>query len=288
MIKFAITFLIISLTLNNIVLADQIKKPSFYDDSERGWYYYESLKKKKLKEQKEQDEKQVHSPKNSPQILQQLEQVQQILEIKKAKLVLEPTIENARDFMTYQKRVFDNADQVSKVWQEALLKYPELDSRIENPVDQQAIKIKYAEDDKTESRKINEFAQHFKLILFYKSDCKYCQAFNPILKEFVLKYNFKVTGLNLSQTGLTPSGSTYGEFPVEHNRQLAEQLKIASAPMLVAVNLEHNLYIPIAQGYLPENELKRNVLLVYDNIMSANSTSAHSSITNTHNNLEIK
>ena len=88
----------------------------FYQDYERGWYYFERH--------------------NKPHYMQdfdiptQLEIVQKELEYHKAKLVLYPTIENAREYMKYQQEVFEKASKVSQVWQAALLKYPELDSRI--------------------------------------------------------------------------------------------------------------------------------------------------------------
>jgi conjugal transfer pilus assembly protein TraF len=224
---------------------------SFYNDSERGWYYFEQLHKK--------NPTATTSPLPREHVFQQLEAVQKELELRKATLVMKPTVENARDYISFQTKVFENASQVSRVWQMALLQHPELDSRIQHPISQQASQIKYDEDADKSKKKLEEFARHFTLILFFKESCRYCQAFNPVLASFAEQYQFKVQAISID-------GSKNETFKTEYNQKLIEDLGIETTPTLIAYNAAHQLHIPVAFGFATTAELTRNILLVYDNI----------------------
>ena len=218
----------------SILLLISTQAFGFYQDYERGWYYFERNNKPSYTQEFD-----VHT---------QLEGLQKELEYHKAKLVLYPTIENARKYMKYQQEVFEKASKVSQVWQAALLKYPDLDSRITNPVSEQAIRIKHSEDDRHNDVKIMEFAKNFELIFFYKNDCSYCQEFSPIINQFSTKYGFKIRAVSPEQ-------------------ELARKLKVEVTPTLFAYNHQNNIYLPVARGFATDEELKRNINLIYNNIV---------------------
>lgn len=220
-----------------ILLANSAFAGKFYQDSERGWYYYEHNRKKNKTE---------NNFSKLP-IPEQLEHIQKELDNRKSQMVLYPTIENARNYIEFQNAVFENASQVSKVWQAVLLKYPEFDSRIKNPVNEQALRIKYEEEGKDTNKIINEFAGNFELLLFSSDSCSYCQAFMPIINGFASQHNFKMKILDL-------------------NNQLARDLDIQGTPTLIAYNQQNNIYLPVSRGLATIEDLTRNILIIYKSL----------------------
>ena len=237
-----IIFHLLLLLTQNAIASD------FYEDSERGWYYYEQQQKKAASKTKQ-------SQFQSLDVMGKLDMIKQELEYRKASLVIHPTLDNARKYIEFQNTVFNNASEVSRIWQVALLKYPELDNKVKNPINAKAIEIKHAEDSKDIDRKIIEFAKNFELILFKTESCSYCKAFMPVIVEFVSIYNFKILHLDI-------------------NSPIAGKLNVTSTPTLIAYNKQNNIYLPVARGFTSFDELKNNIILIYNNITN------HSQITN--------
>lgn len=255
-----------------ILVNDQsIAENKFYNDRERGWYYRECVSCEEInKKDKAKEREQLKEPRLSlremdgDQVLAILGGVQKEMQVRQARYTLEPTLENARDFLDYQRLMFKNGSQASEVMKTVLIKYPYLDSRIENPISQQAIKIKTLELDKANDNKIKEFAQHFKLFYFFKSGCAYCQEFQPVLEKLIQVYGFKVEAISSEGNRLENSIS----IPASINNSLANKLKIETYPTIIAYNQNNNIYLPISRGFLPLEDLKLNILHAYSHIVN--------------------
>ena len=258
--------LLLLLILSNIPIRESLAINKFYENSERGWYYFEDLaeKEKKTAKIEEKSKNKITTPlnkMNADQVLDTLEKVQKEIKVRQARYVLEPTVENAKEFLSYQQHMFDNGEKASKAMQTALLKYPYLDPRIENPVAEQAIKLKNIQLQKLEEQKISEFAHHFKLYYFFKESCSYCKAFSPVINNLVKAHDFKIEAI-------TMDGSKMADIPSSRNDELVKNLKVEHTPTLIAYNQQHNLYVPIANGFMPEQDLKTNIVHVYDHLLS--------------------
>ena len=240
---------------------------AFYNDRERGWYYHEEFdqdkeeKPKKLVEDSQKSKVSLRDM-NDDQVLDTLSSVKKEMEVRQARYTLEPTVENAHDFLDYQRLMFKNGEQASEAMQTALLKYPHLDPRIENPISDQAIKIKHVESEEENNTKIKEFAQHFKLIYFFKEGCSYCKEFTPVLERLVKNYDFKIEGIN--NDGMQPEGFLSN---TRRDDDLTSKLNITTYPTLIAYNAQNNIYLPISRGFLPTHDLKLNIIHVYSHIV---------------------
>lgn len=224
--------------------ATSVAGSRFYEDADRGWYNFEHLRK-----EEEQDKELNRETLSSLPPTEQLKIVQQKLEHLKAKMVMQPTIENVRDYMVMQNKIFASSDKVSRAWQMALLKYPELANLEENPNTELGAKIKYQIDEANNKQKVQEFAEHFELIYFHQDNCRYCHSFAPVLKSLIEEYNFKLKLINIA----------------DHS-QLKAQLNITSTPTLIGYNRANDIYVPIAHGFVPLDNLTRNIVMVSDNI----------------------
>lgn len=255
MIKIIFITLLVNFT-QGLCLAQK----TFYQDRERGWYYRECID---CKEKEQITSKKISSlsSMNSELVLDTLKSVQKEIEVRQARYVLEPTVENAHDFLSYQKLMFNNASKASEAMQTALIKYPYLDSRLEDPVSQQALNIKRQEEVKQKDLKILEFAQNFELLYFFRSDCPYCHEFQSVLERVVNNYNFKIEAFSSDFTKHTL-------FPTRTDKELSSKLGIQLYPTLIAYNKENNIYLPVSRGFLPEDDLKQSILHVYNHIVA--------------------
>lgn len=231
----------------------------FYTDRERGWYYHECLNCKKSEKS--------HTFKKTPlremdaeQVLDLLSSVQKEMEVRQARYTLEPTVENAYDFLNYQRLMFKNGSQASEAMQTVLLKYPYLDSRVENPIHSQAIKIKALESEEANNLKIKEFAQHFKLLYFFKANCPYCHEFQPVLERVAREFSFKVEAIS-------SDGIKLKNIATKFDNNLAKELNVTTYPTIIAYNSKNNIYLPVSYGFTPEADLKFNIIHVYEHVL---------------------
>ena len=252
--------------MSNVSMAENI----FYNDRERGWYYRECIScEESNKIGKTKNFKSAKQPKLSlremdgSQVLETLESVQKEMQVRQARFTLEPTLENARDFLDYQRLMFQNGSEAGEAMKTALIKYPYLDSRIESPISQQAIKIKTLESNAANDLKIKEFAQHFKLLYFFKPDCSYCKEFQPVLETIIKNYGFEVEAISSDGKKLDSLLS----IATRIDNGLSSKLKIETYPTIIAYNQEHNIYLPVSRGFLPTEDLKLNILHVYSHIV---------------------
>ncbi len=251
-----------------LVASSSLAVNKFYNDRERGWYYHECLNCDEQAERNETKKSEFLKQSNTSiremdgsQVLAILEGVQKEMQVRQARYTLEPSVENARDFLHYQQLMFKNGTQANKAMQTVLIKYPYLDPRIENPISQQAIRIKAAESSDANNLKIKEFAQHFKLLYFFKEGCPYCLEFQPVLERIARAYSFKVEAIS-------SDGAKLKSFPTRFDNSLASKLNITTYPTIIAYNSQNNIYLPISRGFLPEEDLKVNILHVYQHIVN--------------------
>ncbi|MCT4635288.1 MAG: conjugal transfer protein TraF [Rickettsiales bacterium] len=233
----------------------------FYNDRERGWYYRECINC----EEKEEPNKTKKSEKSlsevdSRQVLDTLESVQKELQVRQARFTLEPTVENARAFLDYQRLMFNNGTKAGEAMQSALIKYPYLDSRIENPIHSQAIRAKEIEQNKANDLKIKEFAQEFQLLYFFKQDCPYCHEFYPVLENIRNNYGFEIEAIS-------SDGAKHSDFPTRIDNGLSAKLNITTYPTIIAYNSKNDIYLPVSRGFMPESDFKLNILHVYAHIV---------------------
>ena len=232
----------------------------FYNDRERGWYFGESF----AVEKKPQPTRKNLSEMNADQVLETLNAVQKEMQVRQARFTLEPTVENTRAFLDYQRLMFKNGSEASEAMKTVLIKYPYLDSRLENPINQQAIQIQTLESKAANDLKIKEFAQNFKLYYFFKSNCPYCQAFQPVLEKLGKVYGFKIEAIGHEGNKLENTDS----ISTRIDNTLASKLNITTYPTIIAYNNQNNIYLPISRGFLPLEDLKLNILHVYSHIVN--------------------
>lgn len=217
----------------------------FFSGAARGWHWYENNKKKQ-----EEEAKALLSPS------EKIKAINQELESRLNKAIIYPNEKNIVSYIKLQKDMMDRSERFANNWQKAIYYHPELDERIKNPITQAARPIYYAKKQQDTERKIKYLAKEYGLIYIYRSGCPYCQQFAFVVKMFSEKYNWQVLGVSLD-------GKSLEEFPnSKQDNGIAETLGIKVVPALIAVHPKDNTYIPLAYGYISQNEMENRINLL--------------------------
>jgi len=224
---------------------------SFWDDHERGWFWYEDPKQ----EEEESSEIKQKQTEQYPATAE-LKKYQAELEEAKAKAVLHPTAQNVLKYQQMQYEMIEKSGKFADVWMKNVYLNPNVDATQNAPIFPQANRIYLAEQNKKKTQKIKQLSQEYGLFFFFKKQCPYCEAFAPIVKSFSEKYNWEVLAI-----------SEFGEkLPMfERNLQdngLAETWGVSSYPSLFAVNPKTGHVIPIANGMISVQEMEERIMAI--------------------------
>ncbi len=223
---------------------------SFWDDHERGWFWYEDPKQ----EEKFSEGKEVQGKKYAATA--ELKQYQAELEDAKAKAVLHPTPENVIKYQQMQYEMIEKSGKFAEVWMKNVYLNPNVDATQKSPIFASAKRIHLAEQRKIRAQKIRKLSQEYGLFFFFKQQCPYCEAFAPIVKMFSDKYNWEV--LAISEFG---EKLPMFERSVQDNG-LAETWGVSSYPSLFAVNPKTGHVIPIANGMISIQEMEERIMAI--------------------------
>lgn len=225
-------------------------------DRFRGWFWYEDKKAKKavIDTQKKVPKILVEDGKKTPTEL--VMEHRKLLDAKKHKALVNPTVENVADYLYYQKATLDRTLEFQKSWQRAIYLHPELDPAQKEPVSVAGLKVSYELKRKQREDELKRLSKRSGLIYFYSSNCRYCHAFAPTVKNFADKYGFKVIAIS-------SDGRRLGVFKDERkNNGIIDSLGINGFPTLVALDTKTNNMIRLTSGMVTEDELAERAFVL--------------------------
>jgi conjugal transfer pilus assembly protein TraF len=219
------------------------KADNFWETPAEGWHWY-----RETEENSTDNEKSGLDPIQKMSVLQ--EQVKQSLDL----AILNPTVDNVRNYITLQNQIGERAQRFSEVWRTVLLNFPELDFSLQHPTNGMAKQIYLDQNHQQEDAAIQKLAAHSGLFFFYRSTCPYCQRFAPIVKDFSQRYHLTVIPI-------TTDGISLPDFPGSRTDQgQAARLKVTMEPALFTVDPQNHRIIPVSYGLLSEDELRQRLL----------------------------
>ena len=238
----------------------EAKPPSFFEKRAEGWHWYENrLRLNDRRTDKRAEEKSSSggsSSSSAPTPTEKIEAQRKALETKLHTAILEPSDENLITYILAQKALMDQSQRFSEVWKKVVLNTPSLDETLIHPVDQNARHIYYDEQRNKLSKKIQALASEYGLFFFFRKNCSYCHHFAPIVKRFADKYNWSVLGISLD-------GGLLSEFPhAKRDNGISARLGISHVPALIALHPKTKKLIPLAYGFVSENEIEERIELL--------------------------
>lgn len=215
---------------------------AFYEDRQRGWYWYEKpnkvLEEEKRMPTKEPEELETLSPKEI--IEKQREQFDNAL----ASAVLNPTQENMIEYFKISQEINSQAHNFSDAFKKTIWTNPEFDYSLKGrPTSSQAITAYNQQKVKESYDNLYNIAKNKGIIYFMRSDCPYCNKFSPILKQFSEQFGFTVIPVTLDGKG----NAVYPYPKTSHS--MAERLNVSAVPALFLVDPKKNDVATIGYGF---------------------------------------
>ena len=227
------------------------EQKTFYDDSKRGWFWYETQPEPvddKPEAQKQPEKPAIVIPDMKDYTYETLwnmhpDRFHELLMQFQKKAVMTPSPQNVLDYLTMQdiarKKSLAFANTVSFVNQQN----PQLsladDYPIAAPGRVAKDRLQQQEIDKTLKASASEFA----LLYFLSHDCQFCQAQSQILSYFKQKYpQWQVKEIN-----------------IQTNPDLAAQFNVQTVPHILLVYKHSDKAFPVATGVHSMMEIELNL-----------------------------
>jgi len=213
---------------------------SFFKKQDEGWFFYKERPEiEREKEVKKQEQQSTAASSSQMLFSEKMEKAGNIL-ISRA--LENPTEENVKAYMEYNKAMLALSDNFSKVWQKLILKYPELlfDTN-----------LKYAFDDVKKS--IKELSKEAGLYFIYSSSCPACKKQIKVLKEFQEQYpSMVIFPITIDKP--------VEEFPNSViDNGITQRFGITQVPTIIVYFPYEGKIEFISQGFIDKFELERGL-----------------------------
>ena len=248
--------------LFQVCSSDADSTSDYFSAHERGWHWYQ-LEAGHDDKKTEYDSTSPHILQNisqgipqKPSAVEELKQFQQRLEEAKAEAVMNPTPQNILNYQKMQYEMLEKSHKFAQIWMQNVYKDTSIDYSLQSPSSQNARHIYYQRQTEDKERKISELSRKYGLFYFFKRDCRYCDAFAPVVKRFSEKYHWEVLAI-----------SEYGERSEIFARSvadngLAETWGVSTYPSVFAVNPKTGHVIPVAVGMISIEEMEDRVISI--------------------------
>jgi len=223
------TFIVIFLTL--ISLESVYADTGFYDDSRRGWYWYEKEIIPPKPEKKEErrspvlpktEDKQTVSERQRPQIdwsqvwYMHPDDFQKLLDDQLKFSVQYPTEENVTKYVALQYVAQNRAKKFQEVWSDVLLNHPSLDMSLVRDATKTASYLEAKLTGNDVRNAVSSINEDYGLVLFISNECVYCEQQIMYTDTFVSKWDWK----NYQSINIDERQINKNMFPVETTPEL--------------------------------------------------------------------
>jgi len=231
---------------------------NFYDNRERGWFFFEDLFKKKEAEetQKQAPQEAALFPPSDLSPVERMKEMKRRLKDVKYRAIIEPTVENQLAYKKFEQKIMQQSEVFADAGQKALLVDPHLDERVENPTAQSARPIVMRLESDKRTAKLKALSSRYGLFFYFSSDCQYCHLFSPVVKMFQEKYGWDVIAISMDGKGIK-------EFPdYRTDNGSAVENKIEYFPALMLFDAKTNHLQPFQYGFTTLDALEEKVTLI--------------------------
>lgn len=167
----------------------------------------------------------------------------------------DPSPENVRAYYYLQRYAMDVAQRFALVAQKVVLADPSLDENTRRPISTYGAHVfdEVARDNLTlVASKITSMAGVW---YFYRSDCPYCRAQNPVLERLQRRIGLAVLPIALDDRAM-PEGA-FSRFV--SNRGHAQQLGVTQTPTLYLVR-KPNEFVLLSEGLVTDDGLLERIV----------------------------
>jgi len=268
-----VSFLLVSST-STAALEQGQPYQEWWKRHKEGWYFYNE---KFPPPEPQQEVEPARQPESPPETAKQPDKQEETKELfvdmmqKKGKELLSkaienPTVENLRAYMEFNKLQMQISSNFALAWARVLAMYPDLAVNIPNQDADKA--IYFAEQDKEVNNTIRKLADFAGLFFFYSTTCPYCQRQAVYLTEFRKKHPEMVI------KPITIDGGVLPEFPdTVMDNGISQTLGVTTVPALFLA-YPPDQFDRIATGIISTSDLEK-VLVQYYQYYTTLATGQH-------------
>lgn len=184
------------------------------------------------------------------------EQLRAELKRREDMAVMQPTEQNLKDYLEIWTLTQDKASEFADSWRRVVWQNPEFDYSIRNPHNNSAIRIKETDLETRKNATLVELAKEHGLIFFFRSDCRFCHAMAPTLRQLSVRYGVEVLAVSIDGAGLA-------EYPnFVDGRAVAQQWGVNVVPAVFIASKKTKEHAPIGYGVMALNEIIERIFVL--------------------------
>jgi conjugal transfer pilus assembly protein TraF len=231
---------------------------TWYEGPDVGWSWYKEAPLRPKSDEKDRDQKlqSKSGTQNSYAHTKQMDTLRKDFEELQAKAILDPTLENVREFQQAYNNIINRSTNFEKAWMMTSVLSPEgyRESDQSSPVHR---KIYQEKMDKQLEEDIFVLSKTFGIFFIFKNDCPYCHEMAPTVRNLRDRYHFAIKAIS-------SNGQTIEGFPeaVKDNGTIGQINPEGIFPALFLVNPHSGQTIPLARGLTTPSELKENFKVI--------------------------
>lgn len=224
----------------------------WWERQEEGWFFYKDPPKEEVKEEEVPvplSSPVSSSPQSSPLFTERMKRWGEEL---LSKAMEEPTIENVKAYMEYNRLMMKLSENFSLAWQKVLMMYPELESSV--PVSDTDKDLYFETVKKRETEILYELSRKAGLFFFYDGQCPYCERQAYYLRRFLIENPFFVV------KPVTLDGTVFSNFPeTVRDNGISQRLGVTTVPSIFLA-FPPDRFERISTGLVTTSELKRRLI----------------------------
>ena len=242
------------------VVAGDTQTFFYYREKERGWFWKEPIPEPTIEEPSPEPAKtDAEASPESPDVpekkttaLRPLSPawLREQLPLLRDRAIENPTSENIRDYFKMQQYAMNLAERFAAGAQQVVLGDPTLDENTRRPLSTygaQVVDMVAREETERVAAHIASFAG---LWYFFRSDCPYCRAENPVLERLQKRLSLVVLPISLDGQAM-PEGH-FAQFVPDKGH--AQRLGVSKTPTLYLVQPGHGFAL-VSEGLVTDQEL---------------------------------
>ncbi len=221
------------------------------DAAKFNWYCDDEEEKPKAARRKPEA-----TPRTGPAEIQTAEQLRAELKRREDIAVMQPTDSNLKDYLELWQLTQEKGAVFADNWRRVVWQNPALDYSLRRPSNNAAIKTFDAQRDTAQDQQLRTLAKDHGLIFFFRSDCPYCHAMAPMLKELANKYGLDVLGVSID-------GGNLPEFPAPSDgRAHASAWGVERVPALFIGSKKTGDRAPIGFGAMAMSDIVNRIFVL--------------------------
>jgi len=241
------------------LIAMPVDHGGYYERKEEGWFWKELIPEPEPPSQTEPPPPEHQTPVPAVQAVPEpfsAAWLREKIPLVRDRAMEQPTPENVRAFYYLQRYAMDMAERFAAVSQQVTLTDPLLDENNRRPLSTYGSEVV----DQVARQRAQALAQKVSgqagIWYFYRSDCPYCKAQNPILERLQTKLGLVILPIALDGKQM-PEGHFTTFVP---DRGQAKMLHVTSTPTLYMVK-KPNEFVLLSEGLVTDDGLVQRMLV---------------------------